>query len=245
LFVKKCAFIHKKYTKYSLIDYICVVDTLKPVSIRAFAKMVGLSEAGVRRAVSRGDICKGVVDGKIVPAVAAEEWGKPLLAAGTPEPPASEPVVAPGVIDLSKNPAPETLAPDPAGEGHGAGPVDSDLVGTDGLDEDMAVRKFTEKIDPTISKIQAERLISIFKAKKAQRELEILEREYVPAKDVYDNLLLAANIIRDKFIGIPERVVDNVRAADTRAEAVIIIREEVIAVLSTLSRLGEIKLYKE
>jgi len=54
------------------------------VSYRAFAKMVGLSEGAVRKAVERGTIVQGVTgkdtaSPKIIPTIAAKEWGKSII----------------------------------------------------------------------------------------------------------------------------------------------------------------------
>lgn len=63
--------------------YICVMAELQ-VSYRAFAKMVGMTEGAVRKAVERGTIKEGVTgtdtaSPKIIPSKASMEWGKVIM----------------------------------------------------------------------------------------------------------------------------------------------------------------------
>ena len=56
------------------------MDLNKPVSGRELARLTGQSEGAVRKAKNRGSILQGLTaDGKFIPAIACNEWGKPVL----------------------------------------------------------------------------------------------------------------------------------------------------------------------
>ena len=55
-------------------------DLYAPVSGRQFGKMVGQTEGAVRKAKGRFSIIEGITaDGKFIPIIAANEWGKEIL----------------------------------------------------------------------------------------------------------------------------------------------------------------------
>lgn len=222
----------------------------KSVSFREFARLTGTSDGAVRKAVKRGSIVRGlVVDGDkttVIPSIASEEWGKALIDHTPAVDPVSEfpPIeFADGTIiqvnsDLDREPVTITYAnTNPETPGDEAGEEDTD-------DDKAAVKAFMKSIPQGTSKIEAERLISVFKAQKAKRELEILEDKYVPKDLVFKNLFDFSAMMRDNFLNVPERIIDNVLAADTRNEAMIIMKTEISTVLLSLASIGDVKLSK-
>ena len=56
------------------------MDLTKPVSGRELARLTGQSEGAVRKAKNRGSILNGLTaNGKFIPSIASNEWGKPIL----------------------------------------------------------------------------------------------------------------------------------------------------------------------
>lgn len=227
----------------------------KPVSLRKFAAMTGTSDGGVRKAIGKGSISAGVVDGKILPSVASVEWGKGIFEVwalsdgewreAVDEAPSEEAVAAVVISEVG-------ISISEFGEDAGI----PDLAYTDGGeaepvvytgDEDVLndtddAAEFMRDIPQGTPKIEAERLYSVFRARKIKRELQKLEGELVDKGLVYKNLYEFAAIIRDKFMNVPDRVVDNILAADTRNEAIKVLSDEITEVLVSLATVGSIKL---
>lgn len=217
----------------------------KPVSFREFARMTGTSDGGVRKAIAKGSIKDGVVDGKILPSIASVEWGKEILHP-TPGMPGSKftirPVPPGDVFEDEVLITPKTEELEISDEDYDA-PIytgDEDVINDP---EDAA--DFLRGIPEGTTKIEAERLYSVYRARKVKRELQKLEGELVDKGSVYKNLYEFAATMRENFINIPDRVIDNIRASDSRHEAMKILADEINSVLLALAGVGEIKLTTE
>jgi hypothetical protein len=244
----------------------------KSVSLRKFAAMTGTSDGGVRKAIAKGSIDNGLVDGKILPSVASIEWGKAILTEyqltdtgdWITDAVVDDIGAVLSVTDHSSNQAavailpesadPALAPPSPASASAKAEQVEAEEVFADTDvytgDEDVIndpneAAEFLKDIPEGTNKIEAERLYSVFRARKAKRELQRIEGELVDKGLVYKNLFEFASVIRDNLKNIPDRVVDNILAAGTRNEAILILDNEIDQVLLSLSSLGEIKLTKE
>ena len=226
----------------------------KPVSLRKFAAMTGTSDGGVRKAIGKGSINLGVIDGKILPSVASIEWGKGIVSGWVLtndgdweiEKANTDPL---DIIKPEDITTPEDLFEVQDSRLQFINEVD-DIVSADhdldGLEDTLATRdQFLKDIPQSTGKIEAERLYSVFRARKMKRELQKLEGELVDKRLVYQNLFEFASNIRDGMLNIPERVIDNILAADTRSECVVLLTEEIEDVLKSLSEVGEIKLTKD
>jgi hypothetical protein len=209
------------------------------VSLREFAKMTGTSDGGVRKAIIKGSIKDGFVDGKILPSVASMEWGKAILEKSEVGSQKSEVgILGVEVVESADTFNFNNLVNDQ--------PEDTDDSGVLATIEDVKFKdQFFKDIPEGTDKVTAERLYAVFRARKMKRELQKLESELVDKRLVFQNLYEFASILRDGILNVPERVIDNLRAADTRNEALLILTEEIEAVLKSLSGIGEIKLSRE
>jgi hypothetical protein len=212
------------------------------VSLRKFASMTGTTDGGVRKAIRKGSISAGVIDGKILPSVASIEWGKPILEnwlladnGNWIEDNAAMPSDTHIDSDLYPDDTPPT-------------PLIADEVYTgdeDVLNDATEAAEFLKDIPIGTSKIEAERIYSVLRARKVKRELQKLEGELVDKGLVYKNLFEFAAVICSNLKNVPDRVVDSIRASDTRNEGIKILDDEITTVLLSLSGVGEIKLTKE
>lgn len=182
------------------------------VSYRQFAKMVGATEGAVRKAVGRGTIVRGVIGNdtanpKILPTVAAQEWGKVII--------------EPDDDDLDE-----------------VNVTDADLKAAETVD-------MSKGIPDNTSKSEADRIAAVMKARKLRLEALELEGSLVDKGMVYSTLFEFAQSMRDRFINIPDRCIDNVLAAPTRNDAIIVMGDELAAVLKDLATTDNIELIKK
>lgn len=203
----------------------------QPVSNREFARLVGQCEGAVRKAIARQSIKDGLitVDGKqkIIPSVAALEWGKVILPQPGDEP---EPVAE--IIDLKPEPSPLPAAdPEPVAEIGEADVFDAPVIDIDELEEDAELKK---KIPTGITKAEADRRLSVLKARKAQIELDELEGRLVDKQLVFQSLAEMGIVIRDTFMNLPSRHLDEIIAADSRNERMILFENAIANALKSL-----------
>lgn len=191
----------------------------EPVSYRKFAAMVGQSEGAVRKAVNRESIKEGLVtvgDGKkIIPSVAACEWGKELIKTEVETPAESAPAMPAEVVD---SPAAEIYTP-------------VDEVDPEESAEDAELRK---KIPKGTTKTEADRMLSVLKAEKAQLELDALRGTLVSKELVQQNLTEMGIVIRDTFMNLPARSLDEIVALETRNERLLKFEEVIADALKTV-----------
>lgn len=192
----------------------------EPIKIRAYARLMGVSDTSIHKAINSGKITaaswkldkKG---GKLLyPSKATAEWGK------TFDPTRTQPTKA-GSLQLPTEEGvvveqPHTPPPPPA-DGIPAPPVADDINNA----SVAKLKQISEKL----------------KIAKAQLELKELQGSFVPKKDVYDALFSFGKEIRQAFQAIPDRVLDNMLAADNRTEAHNILSE---AISQTLEQMAEI-----
>lgn len=216
------------------------MDLKNPVSNRQFAKMVGRAESAVRKAKERQSILEGVTaDGKLIPEIAAREWGVEILTefGGTSAVGKTDirPVVKRDIPPVSKKPVREKKEP---------------VTADDYVNEMMhdpvpkvskkEIAEFDEQeeggISEGTSKVEAERRIAIYKAKMA--ELAYNEKKGTlisidKLKVVYDY----GSQMRTDLEGIPDRAIDEILAnAEDRKAAKKILVEEIYDTLNRLSK---------
>lgn len=180
------------------------------VSIREFARMVGLSDMAARKAISNGSIKKGVTydeNGKpcIYPTIAAKEWGKEIK--------------------------PDSRAPD-------SEPDESEM-------EDAEIFDFSQGIPDGTSKAEADRMIAVYKAKKARLEYLQTEGDLIDKGLVYSRLFDFASEVRNRLLNIPDRCIDAVLSADSRNQALNIMGKEIAEELTSLSKTNEFEIIEK
>ena len=159
------------------------MDLNKPVSGREFARMVGQTEGAVRKAKNRGSISKGVdANGKFIPSIASEEWGKEIL------PEFKKPIKKVDVEIIKPTVKKEKKEPENFEE------IVADIMheklpkaNASDLDDDIS----DNDLEDTMSKIEAERITSILKAKILKIELNKRKGELVPIEKVNSVLFSA------------------------------------------------------
>lgn len=210
------------------------MDLMKPVSGRQFAKMVGIkSDNAVRTAVDRQSIIKGkTADGKFIPLIAAREWGKEILPEYLQAADIKPKAAKSSAVTAAKKPPAKKTDPTNAAE-----------FVKEMMDEPLPkvtqeeVDEFDESAEPfndSSPKTEAERRTTIFKAKMA--EIAYLEKkgDMIPRQKM--RVLFDYGVqIRTAMMSIPDRVIDNILAADDRQLAKNILTEEIYKTLNALS----------
>jgi hypothetical protein len=196
------------------------MDLNKPVSGRELARLTGQSEGAVRKAKNRGSILKGLTaDGKFIPSIASNEWGKPILKEFLSEsveikkpavkkPPSVKPIPAP---KKQKKEA-ETIEEFVEEMMHEKLPsADADELNDETVSADL---------DGYIDKPEAERITAILKAKILQIAYRERQGQLVPIDKVNSVLFGYGQEIRNAFESVPDRIIDRILAvAEKRHEA--------------------------
>lgn len=166
------------------------------VSIRQFARMVGVSGTAVKKAIDKGVIVKGIVkngsEQYILPDVAAKEYGKKI--------------VSDGFTDPRKDPIQDRSV----------------------IDEKAMHTGMTTGMSP---ERRAKLKHLVYKAQIAELQAKQLDGELVRKEDVYRDLFAKGVALKEELLAVPDRVTDDMRAAETRAEAYRILREAIEKIL--------------
>lgn len=213
------------------------MDLNKPVSGRELARLTGQTEGAVRKAKNRGSILKGLTaDGKFIPLIASNEWGKPILKEFLP----LEKPEAKKTISFEKTPSKK---PKPQKKTKKEAETFDEVIDeimheklpsakADDLDDETV----SEELDDKIQKPEAERITSVLKAKILQITYSEKKGELVPIEKVNSVLFGYGQEIRNAFESIPDRVIDRILAvADKRYEARKILSDEIYSTLELLS----------
>lgn len=203
----------------------------EPVSGRRFAELVGQSEGAVRKARDRQSILKGITpDGKYIPSIASEEWGKPILEKFlTSVIPIEKPAIVEKPIRVKKEKKePETIeevVKDIMSE-----PLPS--VTKKDIDSDS-----DEDLSASSSKVEAERKTAVLKAKILQITYQEKKGKLIP-RDKLDKILFAyGQEIRNACEAYVNKVLDPVMSMDQRHEAKRFMDEEMYNTLVLLSEI--------
>jgi phage terminase Nu1 subunit (DNA packaging protein) len=215
------------------------MDLNTPVSGRQFAKMVGQAESAVRKAKVRGSIIKGITsDGKYIPSIASNEWGKTILPefgglvkknVSIKKPTSAKPIPDKKIpIPKKTKKDPETIEEFVAEIMHEKLP----MAGADDLDDETV----SEELDDKIQNPEAERITSVLKAKILQITYSEKKGQLVPIDKVNTVLFGYGQEIRNAFESIPDRIIDRILAvADKRHEARRILADEIQDTLELLA----------
>ena len=210
------------------------MDLNQPVSGRELARLTGQSEGAVRKARDRQSIIKGLTsDGKYIPLIASEEWGKPILPEflGAKKKPVKKEVSVKPIVLKKQKKEPETIDEIfdeimseklPAAE-------------ADDLDDETV----SAELDDVIPKTEAERITSVLKAKILQITYAEKKGQLVPIEKVNSVLFGYGQEIRNAVEGITNRCIDNILSTETRNEAKRILDDEIYNTLMLLSDITE------
>lgn len=101
---------------------------------------------------------------------------------------------------------------------------------------------FSDGIPDNTPKSEADRMIAVYKAKKARLEYLETEGNLIDKGVVYSRLYDFAGIVRDALMNVPDRIIDDVLAADGRNKAIIILGNEIAEALTSLSKTDEFEI---
>lgn len=211
-----------------------IMDLTKPVSGRELARLTGQSEGAVRKAKNRGSILKGLTaDGKFIPSIASNEWGKPILKEflGTE----AKPVKIKKLTSVKPIPAPRKQKKDPETIEDFVNEIMHEKLPMAGAD-DLTDETVSEDLSDFIDKPEAERVTSVLKAKILQITYAEKKGELVPIDKVNSVLYGYGQEIRNAFESVPDRIIDRILAvAEKRHEARKILVDEIHDVLQLLA----------
>jgi hypothetical protein len=219
------------------------MSTENGVSIRAFGRMVDQSEAAVRKAISRQSILAGFVDGKVIPTVAAAEWGKDIVNDEKGNPLAAQQV--PDLALAGPEIAKIDTVPKTAPKGEEAAPVRGAV---DPEPEEQATMAEAEQgglIGEYTKKVEAERLVMVYKARTAQLEYEETKGDLVRKGAVFDALFDFSTEVRQELMNIPARCIGLIMAAETFHEGERILETEIHTVLTRLADFKRLRFTKQ
>lgn len=232
------------------------MDLNKPVSGRELARLTGQSEGAVRKAKNRGSILEGLTaDGKFIPAIACNEWGKPVLdkfLVPVKIVPVKESVlkimddvISEKTYPNSKKPQPVKSVPAPKKIKKEAETIEEVIdeimheklptADADDLDDETV----SEELDDKIQKPEAERVTAVLKAKILQITYKEKQGQLVPIDKVNSVLFGYGQEIRNAVEGITNRCIDNILSSKTRQEAKRLLDDEIYNTLKLLSDISD------
>lgn len=212
------------------------MDLNKPVSGRELARLTGQSEGAVRKARDRGSILKGLTsDGKYIPAIACNEWGKPVLPEFlNPVTKTKKPVVK-KTQPVKSVPVPKKIKKEAETIEEVVDEIMHEKLPTADAD-DLDDETVSEELDDKIQKPEAERVTAVLKAKILQITYKEKQGQLVPIDKVNSVLFGYGQEIRNAFESIPDRVIDRILAvAEKRHEARKILVDEIHGTLELLA----------
>ena len=196
------------------------------ISIREYARRLGINEKAVRKALGAGLIDKGYDSEakKIDPDEATAEWGY------------QHQIVKPG-HGVSKFKAAEKVASVPSEPAATTDPVRSSPVGIPVDDAASIDLLQTIVIHSDLKTPEAIRLREIIGAAQDKLKLAETEGRLVPKDKVEKVLYALGSELKKALLNIPVRVARDVMAADNEIHAINILTEEINSVLSTYGNL--------
>jgi len=223
-----------------------IMDLNKPVSGRELARLTGQSEGAVRKAKNRGSILEGLTaDGKFIPAIACNEWGKPILQEFlSPENIKEVFDKSMRVLKISaaiekKTPSAKTTVPKKQKkEAETIEEVVEEIMHEKlptAEADDLTDETVSADFDGYIDKPEAERVTAVLKAKILQITYKEKQGQLIDKSKINPILFGFGQEIRMSLEGLSNRIVDDIRGAKTRPEAKRLIDEEVYRILNNIS----------
>lgn len=231
---------------YVMVRNYTMVDLMKPVSGRQFAKMVGLSsDNSCRKAVERGSILRGYIksEKKFIPKIAAQEWGKDILPEylsvseiAAQKKNAVKPQTKPRPKAPAKKQVEKTTADEIVNDilkeipnKKNTGQVEAFFNDDDDELEDE------EHPDGLISKPEAERRSAIHKSEILEIALAEKRGQMISIEKINSAFYKYGVEIRSALEAMPAQIIDKVRACETRHEALRVMDDAIFEVLNTLA----------
>lgn len=206
-----------------------------PVSGRQFAKMVGQSEGAVRKAVERQSILKGkTADGKFIPLVASLEWGKPILEEFLKSDPVPKQKTPP-IVKPKREPRALKEKQEPTNAAEFLEEIMSEPLPKVSKKEVEA--EGDTPLDNNSPKAEAERKTAIYKAKMAELAYHEKKGDMIQRAKIATVLFGYGQEIRVSLEGLTDRVLDRMRAVETRHEQQRILNEGIHETLTALSEI--------
>lgn len=212
------------------------MDLTKPVSGRELARLTGQSEGAVRKAKNRGSILNGLTaNGKFIPSIASNEWGKPILKEFLSESVEVKKLVVKKTPSVKPIRAPKK----PKKEAETIEEFVEEIMheklpsaDADDLDDETV----SADLDGYIDKPEAERVTAVLKAKILQITYKEKQGQLVPIDKVNSVLFGYGQEIRNAFESVPDRIIDRILAvAEKRHEARKILVDEIHDTLELLA----------
>jgi hypothetical protein len=214
------------------------MDLNKPVSGRELARLTGQSEGAVRKAKNRGSILNGLTaDGKFIPSIASNEWGKPILKEFLNQ--SEKPVeIKKPVVKKSQSvkpmPAPKKIKKEAETIEEFVEEIMHEKLPSADAD-DLDDETVSEELDDRIQKPEAERVTAVLKAKILQITYKEKQGHLIDKGKINPILFGFGQEIRIVLEGLSNRIVDDIRGSKTRPEAKRLIDEEVYRMLNKIS----------
>lgn len=192
-----------------------------PISIREYARRIGITEAAVRRAIKTGKIVKGIIQNTkngrpmVMQSIADREWADSYTGKTNASPVLKERFNFTATEQSSSVP---------------------NVVGgaTDQEDNSGAMASPRTMKDAQLKE-------QIYKANMAEVKYNVALGKLVKKEDVYKTFFEFGTQVREAIQAIPDRVIDLVRAATSRNEAHEILASELSRALEALSNYKNIE----
>lgn len=188
------------------------------ISIREFSRRVNVSDTAIRKAMNAGHIVRGKVVDNGMPKInfeaAKQEWDIYQSQQGKAIKPTTTPTPQP-----VKQAAPTPTPPAPVAQG--------------------------EALKPQAGTLAAARLVKEqLNAKLLEMEVKEKMGKLVDKDRVYANLFAAGQELRINLQTLPDRYIDDIRAAGSRNEAHTILLKAINEVLTEIAELGKLDVTK-
>lgn len=195
------------------------------ISIREYAKIRGVSDTAIRKAINAGKIVEGRIFENGVPRIVADIADRELsLYEASP------------TRGQKKFPRPAPAAKQP---------VKTESPVTKGnVEPVVSGNSETSKAPPAGSLAQARLIQAQLKAKMMDVDLKVRTGELVNKDKVYSALFTAGKEIRVTFQAIPDRCIDGILSADSRNEAHTILYIAINEALETIANLMKMDIGK-
>jgi hypothetical protein len=194
------------------------------ISIREYARSLGVSDTAVRKAFKSGKIKNGIVyppkgEPYVFPDIASTEWGKNF----NPQKGGDNLHVIENLEKKTEKKISEKPEPKRQNKKEEVPLSDEEINSNPELDENTSIG-------------QALRIQAIYKAKMLKLEYQEQELSLVDKKEIDRKLFDLGKELRVGLENIPAQIVDNVMAATNRNEALIIMKT---AIQEGLFKIGE------
>jgi len=203
------------------------------VSIREYARRIGVSEGLIRKAIKEGMLPTGYNQGtkKIRPEEATAEWGYKYETQR----------VRPGKGRVNYTEKPHAIDPPPSTKPKNPTPAPEPVSSASALPMSTpGALDLLQSIVVTTALPVAEavRLREIIGAQQDKLKLAEAEGKLVSKEKVYKALYSVANELKKALLNIPTRVVRDIMAADNEVMGINILTDEINATLATFGNLN-------